>query len=169
MSSVASFVPLIVLLMALSGCADEGPSWPQSAEESRPSALTASRPKRSTIRAFDSSRTTAHRRSTSAKPNVDKAIAFERPADSVLVTTVSVVSPGTVTPALPLGPGIQRPAVASSVAVTCKPAPTLNLNCPAEAPTPSTCTSNQGLPAGCQLRVPPAVIYPSNAAPACCP
>ena len=169
MSSLASVGSLLVLVVTLSGCANEEPSQSPATSDVRTSALAPGKRSRTSLRALDSSLTVVHRRPVSVKANVDTPIAFDRPAGIVLATTTPVVSPGTETPTLPVGPGIQRPKVVSPVAVVCLPAPAMNLDCPADAPTPSTCSSGQGLPAGCQKRVAPAVIYPANAVPACCP
>jgi len=106
-----------------------------------------------------------------ARPNVDSSIPFTRPTQQVTYTPVVSVdlTRGPVEgPMLPLGPDIQARSAAVAV-VTCKAAPSLALDCPPEAPVPSTCTARENLPPGCQSKLVPGGSYPDRAFPACCP
>ena len=171
------FTPLAVLLALLPamGCADgSGPeSGPTQtvAVAAVTGPVATGKPRRSTNRVLDPAQTNFHPRPANAKPNVDAPIPFDRPANPLLAaadSTPAVASPGTVSPALPLGSGAQLPASSVGVAVTCTPAPALKLACTPDAPTASTCTSADNLPAGCHVIAVPGAVYPDHAIPACC-
>ena len=174
-SQMKSFTPFAVLL-ALSptmvGCTEGGASEPEVTQAVAVAASTgataSARPRRSTSRSLDPTQTNIHPRATTANPNVDVPIPFDGPANPVLATglvNVPVPAPGTVNPALPLGAGPQRPA---SNAASCTSAPALKLACSPDAPTPSTCTAGDNLPARCHAMTVPGALYPDNAIPACC-
>jgi len=175
MKPFTSFVFLFSLLPAMGGCTDGDAAEP---EVTHATALTAAtppttsrRPRRPSGRTLNPSQTNIRPRATVAKPNVDTPIPFDRPSAPVSTTvslTSTVASPGTVVPALPLGAGPQLPASRVGARVACASAPTLKLTCPSDAPTPSTCSSADGLPAGCHTMAAPGALYPDNAIPACC-
>lgn len=174
MRSFTSIVILLGLLPATGGCVDADASEPEAAQAAALTAATTAiapgRKPRSTNRRLDPSLTNLRPRATTAKPNVDVAIPFDRPANPVVSTPVTstVASAGTVIPALPLGSGPQRPASRNGAAVTCTPVPAANLACPPDAPVASTCTSADNLPAGCHAMKAPGATYPDDAIPACC-
>jgi len=99
--------------------------------------------------------------------NVLAPIPFTGADQSAAYTPVVTIGPESPAD----GPRIlERQPQAATVAapVTCQAAPALNLDCPDDAPVPSSCTSAQGLPAGCQSKVTQGAFYPSQAYPACC-
>ena len=106
--------------------------------------------------------------------NVTSPLPVEFPTADEIPPFTKFVTIGPEKPAnaakLPLGPGIQPSpeAIAADAAGTCKAAPSLSLNCPAGAPTASTCTSREKFPAGCRSMVVPGANYPVGAFPACC-
>jgi hypothetical protein len=166
MSSFAPVVVAIALLPTLLlGCAGEGVSDPGATQDPSVIALASSGSRPSTRRTLNPSQTNARQRPIGVKPNVDAPIPFDRPAGAVVPTIASVSSPGTETPALPLG---GQPNVTGAVAAVCKPALALKLNCPPDAPIPSTCTSADNLPVGCHAITVPGATPPANAIPACC-
>lgn len=179
MRSLAPIVVLLAVLPVMGACTD-GVSEPEATQTAvlaaatpvTTPATTSRRSRPSTSRALVPSQTNIHPRATAAEPNVDLAIPFDRPANAAQPMAVSVASPvaepGTVTPALPLGPGAQRPTSTSGLRVVCTSAPALKLACPSDAPTPSTCTSADNLPAGCHAIKVPGALCPDNAVPACC-
>ena len=162
-------VILITLCTALPGCmSGNAADTPGSFEEvqGQSAALTLGSRARSSM-------PTLRPKPAPEKPNIDSPIPFDRPGGNPQKAALPIVSVGTSDspadgPRLPLGPGIRLPSSADGE-VTCKAAPALKLDCPPAAPTASTCTFRDNLPAGCQIQLVPGAMYPHHAYPACCP